>query len=182
MIWNIIINWEYYWWSIDYKRPWLAKAERKERHKKLLEKQIEKREEKKRIIQETNKYIQEKKKAAILTYHSKVRINERIKLKEETIKSNVYKSLLNKRCKLEYSKTLDNYRLFSWIATYILSNQLVLITILPPIKRWEKRSILYKLVTKEQRAYILEKMWFNLDYHATWKNRIANQNIQNNDL
>lgn len=181
MIWNILINWESYWWSVEYKNPIWSKSERREKHKKLLEKQIKKRKDKKKAIHEQNDYIQEKKKATILTYHSKIRIDERIKLKEETIKSNVYKSLLNKRCKLEYSKALDNYRLFSWIATYILSNQLVLITILPAIKRWEKRSILYRLVTKEQRAYILEKMWFNLDYHITWKNRIANQNIQDID-
>ncbi len=78
---------------------------------------MEKRNEKKRQkiieMEKTKSYISEKKKATILTNHSKIRIDERIKLKEDTIKSNVYKSLLNKRCKLEYSSRLDNYRLFS---------------------------------------------------------------------
>lgn len=171
MIGNIIIDWEYYWWTVQHK-SWLTKSERRERHKKLLTKQQEKIQEKKRIKRETIQYITEKKQATILTAHSKERIGERIKLKEETIKSNVFKSLINKKCVLQYCKTLNNYRLFSWIATYILSEELVLITTLQPLKYKEKKSFIYRTITKQERAKILEKMWFNLDYHPNWKARL----------
>lgn len=174
MLWNIIINWEYCWWPICHKNPRWSKPDRKEKDKNLLEKQTEKKRQNAELTKKQNQYIANKKSSTKLTYHSKTRIDERIKLKEETIKSNIYKSLLNKRCQLEYSIKLDNYRLFSPIGTYILSNKLVLITALEPTKRWEKKSTLYKLVRKQQRAYILEKMWFNLDYHQKRKDRITN--------